>query len=124
MAADLKKKGGGDNASKARSLNRDAGKLVRKVARAPGPFRDTARALIEQFNLSFSTQDDDTDAKEIKTFTDAKEKSSELISEIADLQNEISQAKRTLPSKSPNGGDGRRNFKDVIRQNLFGFEAV
>jgi hypothetical protein len=98
MAADLKKKGGGDNASKARSLNRDAGKLVRKVARAPGPFRDTARALIEQFNLSFSTQDDDTDAKEIKTFTDAKEKSSELISEIADLQNEISQAKRTLPS--------------------------
>lgn len=98
MAADLKKKGGGDNAAKSRELNRESGKLIRKVARASGPYRDQARSLIEQFNLSFAEQADDTDAKEIKTFEDAKEKSSEMISEIADLQNEISQAKRALPS--------------------------
>ena len=99
-AADLKKSGGGDNASKSRELNREAGKMIRKLARAPGPYRDGARALIEQFNLSFAKQDDDTDAKEIKTFIDAKEKSSEMISEIAELQNEISQAKRELASIS------------------------
>ena len=98
MAADLKKKGGGDNASKSRMLNRESGKMIRKVARSSGPYRDDARALIEQFNLSFAAQDDDSDAKEIKTFIDAKEKSSELIAEIADLQNEITQAKRALPS--------------------------
>ena len=97
-AADLKQKGGGDNASKSRELNREAGKMIRKVARAPGPYRDNARALIEQFNLSFAQQKDDTDSQEIKTFIDAKEKSSEMISEIADLQNEISQAKRAVAS--------------------------
>ncbi len=96
-AEDLKKKGGGENASKSRELNREAGKLIRKVARAPGPYRDDARALIEQFNLSFAQQDE-TESKEIKTFTDAKEKGSEMISEIADLQNEIAQAKRALAS--------------------------
>ena len=100
MAADLKKKGGGDNASKSRELNRDAGKIIRKVARAPGPHRDHARALIEQFNLSFSAPDDDTGGNEIKTFIDAKEKGSEMISEIADLQNEIAQSKRALASIS------------------------
>lgn len=97
-AADLKKKGGGDNAAKSRKLERESGKMIRKVARAPGPHRESARALIEQFNLSFAEQSDDSEAKEIKTFIDAKEKSSEMIAEIADLQNEIAQAKRALPS--------------------------
>ena len=68
LAADLRKKGGGDNASMSRTLNRESGKMIRKVARSSGPYRDDARALIEQFNLSFAAQDDDSDAKEIKTF--------------------------------------------------------
>jgi len=97
-AEDLKKKGGAANAAKSRELNRESGKIIRKVARASGPHREQARALIEQFNLSFAEQADDSDAKEIKTFVDAKEKGSEMISEIADLQNEISQAKRALAS--------------------------
>jgi len=97
-AAALKEAGGGDNAAKSRELNRESGKMIRKVARAPGPYRDDARALIEQFNLSFAEQADEVNAQEIKTFVDAKEKGSEMISEIADLQNEISQAKRALPT--------------------------
>jgi len=97
-AKDLKAKGGGDNAKMSRGINRETGKIVRKLARSPGPYRESARGLIEQYNLSFAEQKDDPAAKEIKTFADAKERGSEMITEISDLQNEISQAKRALGS--------------------------
>ncbi len=95
-AADLKSKGGAKNAAKSRDLNRESGKTIRKVARAAGPYRAAARALIEQYNLSFSQQSDEAETKEIKTFTDATDRGNEMIASIAELQNEITQAKRAL----------------------------
>lgn len=97
-AEDLKSKGGADNAAKSRELNRESGKMIRKVARATGPYRADARALIEQYNLSFAEQADEAETKEIKTFADAQDRGNEMIAEIADLQNEIAQAKRARAS--------------------------
>ena len=98
LAESLKAKAGKENLAKSRELNRESGKLIRKVARASGPYREDARSLIEQFKLSFAEQEEDTEAKPIKTFIDAKDRGSEMITEIADLQNELSQAKRSLAS--------------------------
>ena len=98
LAESLKAKAGKENLAMARELNRESGKIIRKVARASGPYREDARSLIGQYKLSFSEQEEDTEAKPIKTFFEAKDRGSEMIAEIAELQNEISQAKRSLPS--------------------------
>ena len=94
LAETLKSKPGGGNAAKARDLNRDASKLVRGVARSVGPYRDDAKALIEKYKLSFKDVEPDSEVKDIKTFPEAKDRGSEMITEIVDIQNEILAAQR------------------------------
>ena len=114
MADSLKSQGGGKNAAKARELNRESGILVRKLARTPGPYRDDALALIEQHNLSFSQQPDQEEVAEIKTFSDAKERGTELITEIVDLNAEITDAQRKL---SIDNGQDKNELQLLIDQN-------
>lgn len=115
LAQSLKTQGGGNNAAKARDLNRESSKLIRSVARTAGPYRDDARSLIERFKLSFAEQPEETDTQELKTFVDARDKGTELITEVIDLHSELTQAKRELAStKAPNK---RSELQSLIDQN-------
>ena len=103
-AESVRKAGGSGAASEAKALTRSASKLARKIARS-GSNRDRAKALIESRKLSFSDNETDTATSEIKTFDDAKDAASEMITGIVDLQNQISQQKRAL-----------RGIKDPTKQ--------
>lgn len=96
LADSLKSQGGGKNAAKARELKRESSKLIRSVARTVGPYREDALALIEKFKLSFAEQPEEENTEELKTFVDARDRGTELITEVIDLYADLVKAKREL----------------------------
>ena len=95
-AASVREAGGAGAAGEAKALTRAASKMARTIARSGGSNRDLAKALIESRKLSFSDSESETADREIKSFDDAKDAASEMITAIVDLQNEVSQQKRSL----------------------------
>ena len=95
-AAAVREKGGSGSANEAKSLERDANKLVRKIARTSGPHRPLAKSIVEKWKLSFAEANPSKAVAEVKTFGDAKEVAGELTSSVVELQTQVRKQKSQL----------------------------
>ncbi len=101
-AAAVREEKGPNANTEAKSLLRDANKLVRKIARTNGPHRSLAKSIVDKWELSFSESNTEKPVAEVKTFADAKDVASELTASVVELQNEVRKQKSLLSrTKSP-----------------------
>ena len=75
---------------------RDAAKMIKTLARSPGDHRATARKYLAEWNLSIETNETETssDSTPIRSFADARERGTELITDIEGLNADVSDLKR------------------------------
>ncbi|MDG1873023.1 MAG: hypothetical protein P8J27_03870 [Mariniblastus sp.] len=81
QAAAVKAKGGPKANKNSGEIDRAAAKLLRSVARVPSPYREKARELLIEWDVSLSNVAD-ASAAPPKTFGDARQKAKDIISEI------------------------------------------
>ena len=102
MSKIIKKDGGPNAITKAKSVEREAGRLVRDVTRVKNPFRDRARTLLEEWDVPLIESAELADETgEIKSFAAALEVSSDKISRIELLAGEWLRARNKVKSASP-----------------------
>lgn len=84
----------GQNTGRINNFNRDAVKLAKSISRIPGPHRDMANTLLEQWNLSVNIEEEE--AKPVESFVDAKQKGTDHVAEVEIILGEIATAKAAL----------------------------
>ena len=95
-ASELKKQGG--DTGRIKSLDRDAAKLIKALARVPGEHRDAARQLSLQWNVRANISEQPTEVKPVNTFADAKEQGADLLTEVQAASSEVALLKRDFRS--------------------------
>ena len=91
-AARLKEQGG--DGGRIRSLDRDAAKMIKAIARTPGEHRAAARELSAAWNIKSEAVAAPVEIGPVKTFAEAKQKGSALLSEIQAVSSDVAQLKR------------------------------
>ncbi|MEM9940115.1 MAG: hypothetical protein AAF939_00915 [Planctomycetota bacterium] len=111
----IKEKGGPKANQESKAMLRAAGKVLRNVARTPSEYRDTARDLLSDWDISVSEV-----ASEVvvpKTFDDARQAGKDTIGEIEILLADLGQARKkvaassdpTVKAQAQRGLDGLQN---------------
>jgi len=92
-AAAIKAKGGPKANSNAGEMDRAAAKVLRNVARVPSPYREKARELLTEWNVSLTSVADPSAAPPAN-FGDARQKAKDIISEIELAAGEANELRR------------------------------
>ncbi len=98
-ADEVKKQGGPKASSDSKALDRNAARIMRSVSRVPSEYRDQARQLLSEWDISISDVSD-AEEKPPETFVDAQQKARDFIVEIESLLTEVNQLNRELSDAS------------------------
>ena len=85
---------GPKSTGKINNLNREAVKLAKSISRIPGPHREMASNLLEQWNLTVNLEA--VEQKPIETFADANQKGTDYVGEIQIILGEVAAAKSAI----------------------------
>lgn len=91
----IKDQGGPRSNSEAKELDREAAKIMRAVSRIPSEYRERAKQLLAEWNISVS-KSAETSEQPPESFVDAKQKGQDLIVEIESLLGDANQLKSQL----------------------------
>ena len=98
----IKEEGGANASTNSKKVKREAGRLVRDVTRVKNPFRDRARALLEEWDVPLIEPAElSEESEEINSFAAALEVSNDEISKIELLAGEWLRARNTAKTASP-----------------------
>ena len=116
----LVKKDGGPNATtKAKAVEREAGRLVRDVTRVKNPYRDRARSLLEEWDIPLiESAELDEDTGEIKSFAAGLEVASDEISNIGLVAAELLRTGNEAKSASPAERDALTAETEQLQKRL------
>ncbi|MDB2687190.1 hypothetical protein N9Y42_08250 [Mariniblastus sp.] len=102
MSKIVKKEDGPNASTKSKKIVREAGRLVRDVTRVKNPYRDRARALLEEWNVPLIEPAElAEETGELNSFSAALEVGNDEISSIELLAGEFLRARNAVKSAPP-----------------------
>ena len=104
----VRKKGGGKANQKAGTLDRAAARTMRNVARVPSIYRDQARSLMSEWNISLSAVKDPSE-KAPTNFGEARQKAKDLVGELESASSEVGAIRKKI--KAEKNGDRKAELK-------------
>ena len=113
-AARLKEQGG--DSGRIKNLNRDAAKMIKALARAPGQHRAAARELSAAWNIKADAITAPVEIGPIKTFAQAKRTGSTLLAEIQAVSSDVSQLNREFRRSGESDSQLKQQLTDAENQ--------
>ncbi|MFK7768921.1 MAG: hypothetical protein AB8B55_16995 [Mariniblastus sp.] len=99
MGENIKAEGGPKSSSQSKAIIRDAAKMLRDVTRVPSPYRDQAKEILGSWNVNLAMKGDEAE-KAPETFSDAKQKSKDLVGELELTLSEVNAMRSKVASTS------------------------
>ena len=107
----VRKKGGAKANQMAGDLDRAAARTMRNVAKVPGVYRDRARELMSQWNVSTAAIKDPSE-KAPTNFTEARQKAKDLVGELEVTSGELNAIRKKI--KAAKSADAKSQLETEL----------
>ena len=107
----VRKKGGAKANQMAGDLDRAAARTMRNVAKVPGVYRDRARELMSQWNVSTAAIKDPSE-KAPTNFTEARQKAKDLVGELEVASGELNAIRKKI--KAAKSADAKAQLETEL----------